>query len=363
VGVIHTSWGGSPAEVWMSEQVLAANPEYKRDILDTYPAALKRFQESVAQYEKEAAAAKEEGKPFKRNRPWASWKPAELYNGMIAPLIPYAIQGAIWYQGESNAGRAWQYRTLFADMIRNWRRDWGQGNFTFLEVQLAPFMATKEEPAESSWAELREAQVMATKVLPKVGIAVITDVGEEKDIHPKKKEPVGARLALAARGIAYGEKIVDSGPTFRSLKVKENTAILSFDHIGSGLVARDYASGSSLVKSAIFSADGKELITTDKDKHARIWNVSKDATGSPSLLKGFSICGEDKKFVWAKAEIQGDRVIVSNPAVAKPVAVRYGWADFPVVNLWNKEGLPACPFRTDDFPMTTAPKKAESAKR
>jgi sialate O-acetylesterase len=299
----------------MSEPVLAANPSYKKEILDTYAASFKRTQDSIAQFEKEAAQAKQDGKPFTKRRPGASWKPTELYNGMIAPLIPYAIQGAIWYQGESNAGRAWQYRTLFADMIKNWRHDWGQGNFTFLEVQLAPYNPIKDEPAESTWAELREAQVLATKTLPKVGIAVITDVGEEKDIHPKKKGPVGARLALAARGIAYGEKVVYTGPTFKSMKVKGDKATVSFDSTGTGLEARD------------------------------------------GELKGFAIAGEDHKFVWAKAQIEGNQVVLSNPAVSKPVAVRYGWADCPVVNLWSKEGLPASPFRSDDFPMITAPKK------
>jgi sialate O-acetylesterase len=267
-------------------------------------------------------------------------------------------------------------------MIRNWRHDWGQGDFSFLEVQLAPFMAIKEEPAESSWAELREAQVLATKVLPNVGVAVITDVGEEKDIHPKKKEPVGARLALAAQGIAYGEKIVHSGPTYKNMKIKGNKAIIAFDHVGSGLEARyDNPLGSGAVvqsarftpdgkrvvstngdavtgkpAKATFSPDGKRVITTGEDKSVRIWDT---ATGHPvsGALKGFSICGEDKKFVWATAEIEGNKVVVSNPAISNPIAVRYGWADFPVVNLWNKEGLPASPFRTDDFPMTTAPKK------
>ncbi len=259
--------------------------------------------------------AEKEAKEFKQGRPWPPWKPAELYNGMIAPLIPFSIKGAIWYQGESNAGRAQQYRSLFADMIKNWRRDWGQGDFTFLEVQLAPFMAIKDQPGESSWAELREAQELAAKVLPRVGLAVITDVGEEKDIHPRKKEPVGARLALAARGTAYGERIVYSGPTYKSLDVKRGEAILHFTNIGHGLEAR-----------------GGEL-------------------------KGFAIAGEDKKFVWAKAEIKGKKIHVSGPAVPKPVAVRFGWADYPVVNLWNKDGLPASPFRTDDWPMLTAGKK------
>src|SRR4051812_2768814 len=207
VGVIHTSWGGSPAEGWMSEKALTSNPEYKRDIVDTYPAAQKKYEEAVAAFEKEQAEAKAAGKPFNKYRPWQAWRPTELYNGMIAPLIPFAIKGAIWYQGESNADRAEQYRRLFPDMIRNWRRDWNQGDFPFLEVQLAPFKDIQANPAETAWAELREAQVYATKALPNVGLAVITDVGEEKDIHPRKKEPVGYRLALAARALAYKQRV------------------------------------------------------------------------------------------------------------------------------------------------------------
>ena len=303
VGLIQSDWGGSPAEVWMNQATLESNPRYKKEILDAYAAAKKKYDEAIAQ----------SGKT--KSSPNLGWKPTELYNGMIAPLIPYAIKGAIWYQGESNAGRAHQYRTLFPDMIRNWRRDWNQGDFTFLAVQLAPFFPIKDQPAESAWAELREAQLHTTTVLPKTGVAVITDLGDEKDIHPKKKAPVGARLALSARGVAYGEKIVYSGPIYKKMKVKGDKAILNFDHAGAGLEARGGA------------------------------------------LKGFSICGPDKKFVWALAEIDGDKVVVSNPNVAKPVAVRFGWADFPVVNLWNKDGLPASPFRTDDFPMITAPKE------
>jgi sialate O-acetylesterase len=315
VGIIHTSWGGSPAEVWMSEDVLAANPEYKRDILDAYAGQREKFEAALAKFDKDQAEAKAKGAAVTARRPSAPWRPTELYDGMIAPLLPYAIAGAIWYQGESNAGRAWQYRTLFADMIKNWRRDWRQGNFPFLAVQLAPFMAIKDQPGDSTWAELREAQLLATKTLPNVGMAVITDVGDEKDIHPKKKEPVGARLALAARAIAYKHEVVYSGPIYKNMKVKDGQAVLSFEHVGSGLVA-----------------EGGEL-------------------------KGFAIAGEDRKWVWAKAEIQANnKVGVSSSEVPKPVAVRYGWADYPVVNLWNKEGLPASPFRTDDFPLTTAPK-------
>ena len=317
IGLIHTSWGGSPAEVWMSQDVLESHPDYKPAILDRYLQDLQRYEAALKQYETEQAELKKQGKSSDKKPPGKPfWKPTELYNGMIAPLIPYAIQGAIWYQGESNAGRAHQYRTLFPDMIRNWRRDWKQGDFTFLAVQLAPFTKIKDQPGDSDWAELREAQLLATQVLPKVGMAVITDVGEEADIHPRKKEPVGARLALAARRIAYGEKkTVTSGPVYKRMKIDGDKIALNFDHVGSGLEAR-----------------GGEL-------------------------KGFAIAGEDGKFVWAKAEIVGEKVVVSSPDVSKPLAVRFGWANFPVVNLWNKDGLPATPFRTDKFPMITAPKK------
>lgn len=308
IGLIHTSWGGSPAEVWMSEDVLKANPEYKRDILDAYETQAA----AVAAWDKEKAALEKEGKQPAKGRPGLGWRPTELYNGMIAPLIPYAIKGAIWYQGESNAGRHKQYRTLYPDMITNWRRDWGQGDFTFLGVQLAPFDPghTMEQilaaPAmQSNWAALREAQVYATQVLPNVGIAVITDVGDQKDIHPAKKEPVGARLAVQAQKIAYGKRIVASGPTFKSMSVKGGEAILKFDNVGGGLEPRD------------------------------------------AELTGFSIAGADGKFVWGKARIDGKKIIVSNSAVPAPAAVRFGWAEFPVVNLKNKEGLPASPFRTD----------------
>jgi sialate O-acetylesterase len=323
IGLIHTSWGGSPAEVWMREEALASSPDYKRAILDPYPAQAKKFEEELARWETEAEELKKEGKQPTRGRPWANWKPSELYNGMIAPLIPYSIRGAIWYQGESNAGRARQYRALFADLIRNWRRDWGQGDFPFLAVQLAPWDKNRKRspqeitalPTESDWAELREAQLLATRTLPNVGLAVITDVGDKDDIHPTKKEPVGSRLALVARAIVYDEKLVHSGPLFKSMKVKGDKAGLSFDQVGGGLEARG------------------------------------------GRLRGFAICGEDRKFYWANAEIDGGKVLVSSPLVPKPVAVRYGWADYPVVNLFNKEGLPASPFRTDDFPMLTAPKE------
>ena len=327
VGIIHTSWGGSPAEVWMSERVLSSNPAYKKDILDAYPIAVANAEKARAKFDADSAAAKAAGKPFTARAPGAPWKPTELYNSMIHPLLPFAIKGAIWYQGEANAGRAWQYRTLFADMIQNWRQDWGQGNFTFLTVQLAPFTKILPEPADSTWAELREAQILASKKVSNAGTVVITDVGEELDIHPQQKEPVGARLALVARKLTYGENLVASGPTYQSASFSGGKATVTFTDTGKGLEAR-----------------GGEL-------------------------KGFAICGADGKFVWANAKIVGaDKVELTNSAVKQPTAVRFGWANYPVVNLWNKDGLPAHPFRTDNFPLSTLPKppvtaKADAAKK
>ncbi len=323
VGLINTSWGGSPAEVWIRHELLAAHPEYTRDILDPYPEAARLYQEELAKWEAEREALRQEGKQPTRGRPWTPWRPSELYNGMIAPLVPYGIRGAIWYQGESNADRAWQYRTLFADMIRNWRVDWSQGDFPFLAVQLAPWDKNRNRPpqeiaseiGESNWAELREAQAVATEVLPAVGLAVITDVGEKDDIHPPKKAPVGGRLALLARSIAHRERLVAHGPVYRGMKIKKGKVILQFDHVGSGLESRGGA------------------------------------------LRGFTVCGADRKFVPAIAEVDGKNVVVHSPLAPEPVAVRYGWADYPIVNLFNREGLPASPFRTDAFPMITAPKE------
>lgn len=321
VGIIHTSWGGSPAEVWMSERVLAGNPSYKKDILDNYQVAMKNFEAAKARFPELLAKAKQSGAKTLPQAPREPWRPTELYNSMIHPLLPFAIKGAIWYQGESNAGRAWQYRTLFADMIQNWRQDWGQGSFTFLTVQLAPFTAILPEPADSTWAELREAQILASKNVGNAGTVVITDVGDEKDIHPQQKEPVGARLALVARKLTYGEDIVASGPTFKSVSFSGGKATVTFGDAGQGLEARG------------------------------------------GDLKGFTIAGADGKFAWANAKIVGkDKVEVSSSAVGKPTAVRFGWANYPVVNLWNKDGLPAHPFRTDDFPLSTKPKPVVAAK-
>ena len=229
-----------------------------------------------------------------------------LYNGMIAPLLPYGVKGAIWYQGESNAGRPLQYRTLLPTMIRDWRSRFGVGEFPFLIVQLANFMGVQQQPAESGWAELREAQLLTTLKDPRCGLAVAIDIGEANDIHPRNKQDVGARLALAARGIAHGQSIEYSGPVFKSMDVADGKARLRFEHLGGGLVAKG---------------------------------------GGP--LKGFAIAGADKRFVFAEAKIDGDAVVVSSPEVSQPVAVRYGWANNPVCNFCNQAGLPASPFRTD----------------
>jgi len=239
--------------------------------------------------------------------------PTLLFNGMIHPLLNYPVKGAIWYQGESNAGRAYKYRSLFPMMINDWRNQWNQPDMPFFFVQLANFMEPPVEPGESTWAELREAQSM-TLSLPNTGMAVAIDIGEADNIHPVNKMDVGKRLALAAMKVAYGKDIEHSGPVFKEMHINGSQAMLSFDHAGSGLMC--------------------------KDRYG--------------YLKGFSIAGADRVFHWAKAHIKGDQVRVYSEKVKEPVAVRYGWADNPDdVNLYNKEGLPASPFRTDDWPGLT----------
>jgi len=246
--------------------------------------------------------------PPLREQTFFGYKPAGLYNAMLAPLLNYSIKGILWYQGESNAERPEEYRTLLPAMIRDWRNSLGQGDVPFLVVQLPNFMESREAPYDSGWALFREAQTEALK-LPATGMAVTYDIGEWNDIHPLNKKDVGVRLALAARRVAYGDnEVVSSGPLFKAMKVKGRRIFISFDNTGSGLVARG----------------------SRRPGH-------------------FAIAGEDMQFVWAKARIKGDQVIVKNRKVKRPVAVRYAWADNPVgANLYNMEGLPAAPFRTDD---------------
>ncbi len=249
--------------------------------------------------------------------------PVILYNAMIHPLLDFRIAGAIWYQGESNAGGddAPVYRDLFATMIQDWRTRWGVGDFPFVWVQLANYMASHDQPSESDWAVLRESQG-ATLSVSNTAQAVIIDIGEAEDIHPKNKQDVGYRLGLAARALAYGEDIVYSGPEYRDHSVDGGRVLLGFDHVGGGLTAVERPTEAP-------RAEG----------HA-----------SADRLTGFAIAGADRKFVWADARILGDQVIVSSPRVPRPVAVRYAWADNPdTANLFNVEGLPASPFRTDNW--------------
>jgi len=257
-----------------------------------------------------------------------------LYNGMLDPIIPYAIKGAIWYQGETNAGRSIQYRTAFPLMITDWRTQWEQGDFPFYFVQLANFQSKENKPAESGWAELREAQSQTLK-LANTGQAVIIDIGESGDIHPRNKKDVGERLAKIALAKDYGKDIAYSGPVYQSMKVDGDKVRLTFDHLGGGLVAQPVPAKYDVNTGAKQTAD-------------LVRNSPK------SELEGFAICGEDKQWVWADAKIDGDNVVVWSDKVAKPVAVRYGWANNPNTNLYNKAGLPASPFRTDDFPAATA---------
>ncbi|WP_423128399.1 sialate O-acetylesterase [Gaoshiqia sp. Z1-71] len=233
-----------------------------------------------------------------------------LYNGMIHPLVGYGIRGVIWYQGENNSGEAYRYRSLFPNMITDWRKQWGY-EFPFLWVQLASFMALDDQPKDSEWAELREAQNM-TLSLPKTGQAVITDIGEAFDIHPRNKKDVGLRLAHTAMNVAYQKDVLPSGPVFEEMKRDGNRMILSFSGTGEG------------------------LSTLDKNKYG--------------YVNGFAIAGDDQKFVWAKAYLHNNQVVVFSDEVQRPVAVRYGWANNPVeINLVNSDGLLASPFRTDTW--------------
>jgi sialate O-acetylesterase len=291
VGMINTSWGGTPAEAWTSRKSLEAEPSLK-PLLD-------RWDEDV---KKEKAEKKGDAKKRSQNRP------ANLYNGMIAPIAPLAVRGAIWYQGESNVGRAHQYRTLFPLMIQDWRKTWGH-DFAFGFVQLAPYRYLGDPAA---CAELWEAQTMTLRKVPNTGMAVTTDISDIKDIHPKNKQDVGKRLALWALAKSYGKDIVYSGPIHRSITGEGSKIRVHFDHVGGGLISRD---------------------------------------GKP--LSHFAVAGADQKFQPANAAIDGDTVVVESDAVKEPLSVRFAWDHTAEPNFANKEGLPASPFRSDTWKGVT----------
>ena len=252
-----------------------------------------------------------------RNSSAAITTPRISTTGVLKSHLGYGIRGAIWYQGESNASRAYQYRDLFPLMISNWREEWGQGDFPFYWVQLADFRNETAEPGESSWAELREAQTMTMDKLANTGEAVIIDIGEGYDIHPKNKQAVGRRLARWALAKDYGIDVPCQSPRYKSMDKSGNKITLTFDHVGTGW---------------------------------RPFDVREP--------RGFAIAGNDKAFVWAQAKILKDgRIEVLSDRVADPVAVRYGWADNPVVNMFNNAGLPLTPFRTDEWPGMTVDAK------
>lgn len=311
VGLIHTAYGGTPAEAWTDRKLLVDDPELV-SITDRWDRRVAKYNDELAAYASAVEAGQSHAK--KPGDLPVRYAPGGLYNAMLYPLAPYAVRGAVWYQGESNIWRAAEYRHLLTTMINNWRDLWGSPDMPFGVVQLASYVNPPRVPAgQYSWEELREAQLKVSQDLSHVGLAVTIDIGNPTDIHPTNKQDVGKRLALWALGTAYGHDIVYSGPTYTGFEIVDDKIYLSFEHVGSGLESRD---------------GGK--------------------------LTGFCIAGPDKKFRWAEAVIEGDKVVVSEKKVKTPLAVRYGWDDNPSwANLINREGLPASPFRTDDWPGIT----------
>jgi sialate O-acetylesterase len=330
VGLVQTAWGGTRAEAWTSPEMMAS-VDVLKPILTTWDEAAAKYdpeavgrnhERALAEWEAAAAKAKAAGTdvPRKPQPPLdprrSPHHPSTLFNAMVAPLTPYAIRGAIWYQGESNVSRAYQYQTLMPSMIQSWRDDWRQGDFPFYMVQLANFREIVDQPGESDWAELREAQMLTTGALANVGVACITDLGAAKDIHPRNKQDVGKRLARLALHDIYGYEgqVVRSGPVYDSVEFADGKARVDFKPGGSPLAS---------------------------------WY------GEP--LRGFAVAGADKNWVWAQAKIADeDTLEVWSADVTEPVAVRYNWADNPHGNLYNAHMLPAYPFRTDDWPGVTA---------
>ena len=371
VGLISANWGGTPAQAWTSLSALQKDPPFTnyidayQKIAADYPAAKAKYDQLQADFLAQqkhyqdtlppsfvaamkdwntaARAASAAGQPAPPRPPAPPGAPkapplpqggtstgSVLFNGLISPLIPYGIKGVIWYQGEANVNNGLEYRTLFPRLITDWRERWGEGDFPFLYVQLANLWAPQKKPSEGGWAALREAQLM-TLALPKTGMAVAVDIGDPLDIHPKDKIDVAHRLFLTAQHVAYGEDLVYSGPIYDKMTVERNKIRLSFTQTGGGL-----------------------------QMSLPPWSSTGVLPPPPTELKGFAIAGADKNWFWAKAEIDGNQVLVSSDDVPNPVAVRYGWGSNPPCNLYNKEGLPASPFRTDDWTDPTSPPPAQA---
>jgi len=310
IGMVNNAWGGSACEAWVNRDVLNAT-ESMAPLMNRWQASEARFAELSTKTDRSA----EEEKQFNalKGQMAGNSRPANIYNGVLKSHLGYGIRGAIWYQGESNASRAYQYRELFPLMIQNWRDQWGQGDFPFYWVQLADFRNEVAVPGESDWAELREAQTMTMDRLPNTGEAVIIDIGEAKDIHPRNKVDVGTRLARWALANQYGYPVAFQSPRYRSMEIDADKVILTFAHVESGW---------------------------------RPFDV-------PTPI-GFAIAGEDRKFVNAAAKILPDgRIEVTSAEVSNPLAVRYAWADNPICNLYSNDDLPLTPFRTDDWPGIT----------
>ncbi len=320
VGLINLSWGGSLTEAWMSPQALARDPELvaraKDLVVESHPA----------------------GKPVQLNK-----IPSGLFHGMLSPVVPYAITGAIWYQGESNSrpGLSPLYRKSLRAMVEDWRARWGCGEFPVYVAQLPNFLAKSKDPAQTgSWSELREAQ---TKFLdtPNTGMAVLIDVGEAKGLHPLNKKDPGERLAKIALAKTYGRDVIYSGPVYESQKVEDGKMRIHFAHAHGGLKATPLP--------ASYAPKGTEPDKTEP--------LVRNSPGSE--IEGFVICGPDGKWAWASAKIDGPSdVLVWSPQVPQPMAVRYAWGENPTCNLANGAGLPAGPFRTDNFPGLAKPAHA-----
>lgn len=346
IGLLEASWGGSTAESWISAGSARANPTLA-GILSSVGAqaeARDRLSRSASQAPAaqpassvgpadtttnapaadSAASSAVPARPRPRPAPkpvdWSQY-PSKAFDMMIAPLVPYEARGVVWYQGETNAedGRGLEYRRVLPGLINNWRQVWGKGNLHFLVVQLPAYKHRKAEPSEGSWAEVREAQLLTAEAMPNVDLTVTIDLGSSNNIHPGNKEDVGKRLAVSALENVYRKNVVGSGPVFQSMRVTGPSVIVTFKNVGGGLEAR-----------------GGEL-------------------------KGFALAGADRRFFWAQAAIDGDKVVVASDKVARPVAVRYGWADNPACNLYNREGFPASPFRTDDWPRPATPADSAAA--